>query len=368
MGEQEIKTISYGQNVKNAFGSVIVGVVLFISAVLVLWFNEGNCAANNKIASYVNKNATPVEITSVDKINDNKLITVSGQAETAESLSDGIITVPNALALKRSVEMYQWEEDKKTESKTKVGGTTTETTTYTYDKVWSENEIDSSKFHNTSYSNPPFTLKSERYNAKTGKFGDFVLSDVQTGAIGDLEPYTKLAQNYQYKIFQNYYYKGNNPQAPNIGDVRISYSYMPSGAKISVIGLQRSDKTITPMVSKFGRIYIQYNGLLSQAEMVEKFKKDNAFTTNIFRVFGFLLMFIGLNILLRPLSVLLSFIPLFEKLVSAITGGIVFLISIILSMAIIAVAWLFYRPVAAVCLLVIVVALAVLIKKKIWQK
>ena len=361
----EVTTKSFGQNVKNSFGGIIVGLILFLVSVFVLWTNEGNLARQNQIADYINKNAIPTESSLVDKINDNKLISTSGNAHTNESLTDGIITVPNALVLNRDVEMYQWKENEETKTETQMGGSTKETTTYSYEKVWSDTPIDSSKFHKSFYTNPQFTLQSERYNAKTGELGDFKLSDVQTSSFHRLADYTNLPQNYKYTISGNYYYKGKNIDSPNIGDIRISYSYMPSDSPISVIGMQRTDKTITPMIIKQGKIYIQYDGLLSQDEMVQKFKHGNNVTTNVFRIIGFLLMFIGLNIMVKPLATILSFIPLFAKIVSFITGGFVFLISLALTITIIAVAWCFYRPFLTIILLLIAVAIFVLIKNKI---
>lgn len=361
----EIRTHSYGENIKNSFGGIIVGIVLFILSIIVLWCNEGHLAKQNAIANYADRHAIPTINTIIDNNNDNKLISTFGEAYTNESLSDGIITVPNALVLNRKVEMYQWKETKETRTKTKTGGSTEDITTYSYEKDWSEEQIDSSKFYNKSYSNPEFTLKSQKYNTNDGSFGAYRLSSVQTSAINNLIDYTNLPKNDEYTLSGNYYYKSRNINYPSIGDIRISYTYSPSGAKISVIGMQRPDRTITPMISKQGSIYIQYDGLLSQEELIQKYKHGNSITANIFRLLGFILMFIGLNMLLMPLAVLLSFIPVFKTIVSVITGWFVFLVSIVLSLIIIAAAWFFYRPVLTILLLIIAFAVIVLIKYKL---
>ena len=364
----EITTNSFGRNIKNSFVGLVLGLILFLVSIFVLWFNEGNLAKQNQIAIYINKNAIPVESISVDKINDNKLISTSGNAITDESLTDGIITIPNALVLSRKVEMYQWKENQQTKTDTNLGGSSTKKTMYSYEKVWSEYPINSSNFHKTLYVNPSFTIKSERFNAQKGDFGDFVLSNYQTSSFNNLYEYLNLPQNPKYVISGNYYYKTKNIESPNIGDIRISYKYMPSDSPISVIGMQRTDKTITPIAIKQGNVYIQYDGLLTKAEMIEKFKKNNIVITNIFRFVGFLLMFIGLNLILRPIAVLLSFIPIFEKIISFLSGGLVFLISAVLSLIIIAISWAFYRPILTIGLSTVVAALIVLIKNKIKQQ
>lgn len=47
---------------------------------------------------------------------------------------------------------------------------------------------------------------------------------------------TELPQRPEYKIHEESYYKGNDPLSPQIGDIRISYKYIPSGINISIMG------------------------------------------------------------------------------------------------------------------------------------
>ena len=42
--------------------------------------------------------------------------------------------------------MYQWKEESHSESQDNLGGSETTTTTYPYDKIWSDSPIDSSYF------------------------------------------------------------------------------------------------------------------------------------------------------------------------------------------------------------------------------
>jgi hypothetical protein len=64
----------------------------------------------------------------------------------------------------RRVEMYQWEEEEHTETHDEMGGGQTTETTYTYNKVWSENHIDSSNFYKSSqYVNPSWKYESETW-------------------------------------------------------------------------------------------------------------------------------------------------------------------------------------------------------------
>ena len=364
----ETTKISYGKNIMNSFGGALLGLILFLLSFVVLWKNEGNNVAQIAKANYINKTAIEITADDINRENDNKLVQVSGNAVTDEALTDGIITLQKVFVLSRKVEMYQWEEDVKTESKDELGGSTTETKTYTYDKVWSDTPIDSSKFKKTTYVNPPFKLKSEDYYAKSGKMGDFKLTEKQSHAMNEYSEYTDLPQNYQYKIYNNMYYKGYDPEHPSIGDIRISYEYVPSGVDISIIARQKSDDTLTTYDYKDSTIYLQQSGIKSKTEMVNIFKKNNQIFTNIIRVVGWLLMFIGLNMLISPLVVIFKIVPFMSKIAGFIGSGIMFLVSLALSLLTIAIAWFAYRPVLSIVLLLIIGGIVFAIKGKLSAK
>lgn len=364
----ETTKISYGQNIKNSLSGVVFGILLFLGSFVVLWMNEGHNVAQLGKADYMNKNAVEISAEKIDRANDNKLVQVSGKATTNETLTDKIITVPNAFALSRKVEMYQWDENVKTEKKDNMGGSTTETKTYTYEKVWSEDEINSENFKKTSYSNPKFSIKSEDVYAKTGKLGDFNLTSKQTESMHGFETYENLPQKSEYKIYENSYYKGYNPENPQIGDLRISYKVVPSGTSVSIIGKQKPDDTLTYMTVKDSAVYLQQDGIKDKAEMLYSFRQGNKIFTIILRVVGWLMMFIGLNALINPLVVIFKVVPFVENIVGSITGGVVFLISLALSLLTIAIAWLAYRPLLSVGLLIVIGGIVFLLKNKFSPK
>ena len=370
MSDSVTKTsnISYGRNIKNSLGGAVIGLILFILSFCLLWWNEGRSAAQIEKANYINKNAVAVSSDKVDRQNDNALISTSGKAVTTETLSDDIISIPNALALKRNVEMYQWEEDEETTKKDNLGGSTTVTTTYKYKKVWSNNEINSDNFEEKSHVNPKFDLESMRVDAKSGNLGDYKITEKQTASIGGLEEYKNLPFNYRYKIENGVYYKGKDINNPEIGDIKISYTYAPSETDISIIGKQMSDNTITGFQMKKGNIYVQYNGILTQDEMVSKFKSQNSFITNVLRVVGFLMMFFGLNLIIDPIITILKFIPFVAGIASFFTTGIVFLVSLILSLLTIAIAWFANRPLVSIGLILLIAGISYLIIQKIKSK
>ena len=358
----ETTKISFGQNIKNSLFGAFLGFILFLLSFVILWWNEGNNVAQIYKANFMAKNAIEISVDQINRENDNKLVQLSGKAVTDASLTDGIITVPNAFALKRTVEMYQWKENVETETKDELGGGTTETKTYSYEKVWSENQIDSEDFAKSGYTNPKFPIESEDVYAESGRLGEFKLTTKQTHLMHEYSEYTNLPQKGEYKINEGTYYKGYNPQKPNIGDLRISYEVVPSGVNISIIGEQQSDDTITGMKLKDKTAYMQMSGLKTKDEMINAFRQGNKMFTNLIRFLGWLLMFAGLNMLINPLIVLLKFIPFLSNIVGFLTKGVMFLASIALSLLTIAIAWFAYRPMLSIGLIIIICGIVYLIK------
>ena len=360
----ETTKTSYGQNLKNSFAGMLIGFILFLVSFLVLWLNEGNNVNQIFKANYMEKNAVEISTDKINRENDNKLVQLSGKAITDATLTDGIITIPNVFVLKRAVEMYQWKENINTEAKENIGGSTTETKTYSYEKVWSSHEIDSKDFKLPGHTNPKFPIQSEKIYAESGKFGEFNLTEKQINAMSEYSKYTDLPQKEEYKIFEGLYYKGYDPLHPNIGDIKISYEYVPSGINISIIGEQKQDNTLTSMTLKKTSVYLQQSGLKTKDEMINSFRKGNALFTNLIRFVGWLLMFAGLNLLVGPLVVLFKVVPFLEKIVGFLSRGVIFLISLILSLLTIAIAWFAYRPVLSISLIAVICGIIFVIKTK----
>ncbi len=103
----------------------------------------------------------------------------------------------------------------------------------------------------------------------------------------------------------------------------------------------------------------------SAEEMFQDAQDANSFMTWLLRAVGFIMMFAGLSMILKPLSVLADLIPFIGDIIEVGTGIIAFLVALPLTLITIAIAWLFYRPLIAIPLLIIAGgAIYWLIKKK----
>lgn len=337
------------------FGSLVIGIILFLGSFCLLWWNEGNSAKKINIANYTNKNAIEVNSNNIQRDNDNKLIATNGSAQTSSTLSDEFVNSPNTLVLERTVKMYQWIEDSEDEKTI-------------YKKEWSEIEQNSDEFEDKTHKNPKFTIVSKEYAASNATLGQYNLSEKQIGLITPQKEFSNLPEKAGYKIIDNQYYKGNNFENPEIGDVLISYNYAPSDSAVSIIGEQKSDNTIVSMIhKKLGAIYIQYDGKMTKDEMLEKYRNDNKILTMFLRFLGWFLMFIGLKLFFEPLMSILNFIPILGKLADTATTFIFALITFILSLFTISIAWFAYRPLLSLSLIAIGTLTAFFVKKKLNQ-
>ena len=351
----KVKHTSYGGRIKNSVVGVLIGLVLFIASFVVLWKNEENGARLANQEKYAEKNAIEANVDTPQRENDNKLIAISGKLLTDTTLSDENLKVRNALVLRRDVEMYQWVEHKHTEKHDKLGGGQEETTTYTYKKEWRSSHIDSSKFEQPSgHQNPDFPITSLRLNAPTAILGGYYAGELQTSNIREFMPIVNLPQSDLYQFIDGKYYsKGASVSSPKVGDIKISYFWVPSGSEISLIGQQNTNNTISKHSTKYGNIYWQEDGLANKTTMLKHFKASNSFKTNIFRLLGWFLMFMGLLLLSGPLSAIAKFIPFLGSVTGFLAGVISLLASIILSLITIGIAWFAYRPFSAILLFLI---------------
>ena len=153
---------------------------------------------------------------------------------------------------------------------------------------------------------------------------------------------------------------------PIVGDVRISYNVIPSGNTVTAFGKLDSDK-ITPFVNKDGQTLYEAR-MTGFEESVVAMEKEHARSLWIWRVVGFMMMWIGLSMVLAPLSVLLDVLPFLGSLsrgaVSLATG----LISFVLSVVTILVSMIFHNVEALVVSVIVAAGVVFYLFKKRGQK
>lgn len=360
----EVTSKSWFSRIGQSIKSVLVGLILFVVAFPVLYWNEGRAVRTARSLKEGAGAVVSVGADRVDPANEGRLVHVSGEATTRETLTDPDLGVSaNAIKLDRKVEMYQWVEEKKSEEKKKLGGGSETITTYTYRKDWSRQAIDSSSFrHPEGHQNPgSLPLESRTITAESVKLGAFTLSPpvvdrlTQTVElpVGQAEAALIPAELAgRVHVQRGKYYLGANPSSPQVGDARIAFGVVKPGPR-SLVARQVSS-TFEAYPAKAGsNILLVQEGIVSADAMFKAAEAANRAMTWILRVVGFILMFFGLLMVFKPIAVFGDVIPLVGTMVGAGLGIFCFLIAFGLSIVTIAVSWIFVRPLLGIGLLVL---------------
>lgn len=357
------------KKIKNAFGGVIVGILFIIIGAVLLWWNEGNNVKNIKTVDEARANLVQVDSTDVDNSNDGKLISTNGTVNVIdENIKDSIfgVKIDNTAKVKRIVEMYQWDEESDTDD---------DTTTYTYKKEWSTTENNSEFFHESGHDNPSMPYEGETFLANDVMIGSYSLSKDMVALFGTdaVLALTSCEETCEYSLPTGYIVSGNyitnssNLSTPEIGDVRISYVYN-NDKEASVLGKQ-SGSSIVPYISDQNKEVAKIDsGIVSGEEMINEIESSNNVFKWVMRLIGLLLLMIGFAALLNPIATITSFIPLIGKSIGGFISLIGSLMGLGCGLLIIAVAWIRFRPLIGIGLLLVVGIITALVITMIKKK
>ena len=345
------------KKVKNSFGGIIVGILMIIGGTCLLWWNEGNNVRNIEAINEVEKVLKEVGSDKVDSKNDGKLVLVNGNLITEdEEVKDDVFGVSiKTPVMNRIVEIYEWEETEHTDD---------DNTTYTYEKVWKEELIDSSTFHQSGHTNPTTVeIQGQSFVANNVKLGAFELSSEQKEMLStknDVTVSEDIELDEKYKYEKGYVTTSKDLDNPEIGDIRINWKYN-NWTKATVLAVQK-ENTFTKYTAKSGRTINRiFEGELTSSEVLSKIRSEDKMMKWIFRAVGALLIVFGYISVISPLTTLTSFVPFLGGIVGSALTFIAFLIAIIHSLIIIIIAWFRFRPLLAIALLLVVAAIIALI-------
>ncbi len=359
-----VSSQSWFSRIFESIKSVLFGLVLFVVAFPILYWNEGRAVRTARSLSEGLGAVVAVPAESVDTSKEGKLVHVSGAVKTAGSLVDDAFAVQaDGVKLLRKVEMYQWTEEKKSETRKKVGGGSETVTTYDYHQAWKEGRVNSSEFQKPAgHENPDApAYESKMFTADPVKVGAFTMSAAQveklTNAVDlpvDAGAAAQIpgAAKGTMQVKEGKFYSGADPASPKLGETRVSYQVVKP-ATVSLVAVQAAS-TFAPYQAKAGdAILLVEEGTHTAAEMFKTARDRNAVFTWVLRAVGFFMMFLGLFMVFRPVAVVADILPLFGTFLSAGIGLFAFLGAAVLSFITIAVAWVVVRPLLGVSLLVL---------------
>lgn len=386
MAYQETITTGYGSRVKQSFKSIATGFTLFLGATAMLWWNEGNSVKTADMLEEAQGVCVVMEDPSKkDASLEGQLVCGTAMAVTEDLLTDKDFGLSvNAISMKRKVEYYQWHETKTEETKEKSDGSEKKIVTYDYRRDWSSTPIGSSKFKQ-HYGHVNVVLAEfedgEQW-AEHVSFGAYTLNNSLIHSINTYEPlkpelsddvlrqldktiqasyerhYTKKEGlnsndlNYVH-VSDNQLYLGLEPGSPTVGDVRIKFEKVAPSHEVTVVAVVNGDG-FGPFKAKNG--YMLEKLVMGKKNMDQFFEDEqetNTFNTWAYRILGIIMVIGALKLIFGFVVTLTKIVPFLSTIVGWGVGVICTVLGVVWSLIVIAIAWLFYRPIVGIALLVI---------------
>ncbi len=363
---------SWLSRLAGSFKSVAFGGLVVCGALPAMWCNEGRAVTTARSLEEGAGVVISASSDAVDPANEGRLVHVVGRADTPETVRDPDLGVAaTAIRLVRTTEMYQWKEHERTVRRVRPsGGQSEEEKEYTYHKEWSEHEISSGSFHSSSAPrNPgPVPFSSTAFSAQAVTLGAFSLPAELVAKMKAVEPLPLSGSPSEsrpggLRRTGDTLYRGRDPEHPEIGDLRVRYGVVRPQV-VSVVAGQ-SGRGFRPYQTHSGdALSMLEAGERPAASMFQAAVAVNRVLTWILRAGAYFFVAFGIFLVFRPVAVLGEAVPLVGGLLGAGLWLFSFGLGAVLSFATIATAWVFYRPLFGVALLVAIGATVVWLRRR----
>lgn len=150
----------------------------------------------------------------------------------------------------------------------------------------------------------------------------------------------------------NVLYFGRVPGSPEVGDVRVTFEKVVP-AKVTVMAVVDGDSFKSFKAKNGKRFQRLVMGKKSGDEIIDIEKETNNMLLWVFRILGVMLVIGGLKGIFGFLETILKVVPFIANIFGWGVGVVCTILGLVWSLIIIAIAWLFYRPILGISLLVI---------------
>ncbi len=150
----------------------------------------------------------------------------------------------------------------------------------------------------------------------------------------------------------NMLYFGRVPGAPEVGDVRVVFEKVVP-AKVSIMAVVDGD-SFKPYKADNDETFEKLSmGKKSADEMIQAAESSNNVMKWLFRLLGVFLVITGLKSVFGIIETILKVVPFVANIVGWGVGVVCTVVGIVWSLIVIAIAWIFYRPLLGITLLVV---------------
>lgn len=412
--QQYTTSRSWGDNISDAITGFCIGVVLIISMPALLWFNEKRAV---DVVKEIMKAESIVKSSPYDKIDtplEGELVHVSGETNNSEAIKDPFfnVSVDASIRLKRTVHAYQYYEQSVKEKDAFGGGSHTR---HYYQQDWFEDHVNSANFadpgHKADNDKVKFIAKTQAFNGQRVTLGSHVLADSQMNQLNCFESITlvggtenNLSQEANAAIKElgwdnaailcqgNTIYIKHVKDSFNTGDLKIEFSFVKC-QPVSIMAQQKGETfqpyPIRERMEKDAGCFEKclegcqngctscfcycpccvcvkeamkaptdldwiYTGVHDVKAIVQKREEENDTTTKIMRIVGLILLILGFYLLFAPIIEFMSIIAFLGNIVAIAALIVSILLGLALGFTVIAISWIFYRPLYGLLLLSLV--------------
>ncbi|WP_312418254.1 TMEM43 family protein [Shinella sp.] len=370
MSFTETTTTSWFSRLKGALIRIVIGLILLVACIWLLFWNEGRSVKTYRALVEGAGLVVSVDNDRVDPANDGRLVHVSGPVKPVGIPEDNVLGIAanGAAGLERVVEMYQWVETSRSETRKQLGGGEETVTTYSYSKEWKRDAVNSSSFRQSGHENPQKPIDDASFFVPSATIGTFSVDGRAVARLGDERPIPltgseanrlgeTAALGKPASVVGGQAIFSYNPQNPEIGDIRISFTRSDIDSA-SFVGAQRGAGLVPYTTSNGRALFLSEADLVDAPAMFDAAQSENTVITWLARAGGLIGLFIGFVFILSILGVIADLVPFIGSLVRFGTTAIALIFTLLIGPTVIAIAWITYRPLIAIAVLAAGIALA----------
>lgn len=330
---------------------IVIGSFFILGALILLWVNEGRTNLGR-----VAMQSTLASLDELESLEDGTFVAAQGKLSAAEPIGDmGLIANGPYLSIERQVEMFAWKES----SASSDDGADSSSEEKVYTLEWTEDPEDSSEFPE-QHRNPPLRYGSTTIKADSARLGKYAIN-IQELTLPSSESLALTESHMRIgdeppdiirSLSENRIYIGRGePQTPEVGDVRLSYRIVPDDLQVTLFGALAGE-SIVPYVHKDeSTLYRAFT--VGRDEAISEMKFEYRAILWGLRIGGTFLVWLGIMIMIGPVTSILSRIPALGRLGNRLIAIVAFFGALIVSVVVIITSIIAHNPILLGLLLLI---------------
>lgn len=365
--------------VSKIIAGLMAPLLIVIGMKLTLESQQDFTAADNALKAAAEQAVEVKDISEQDPALDGKVLFLQGEAASEATLEDKPFGVSRTcIQFKRKVEYYQWVEREYRETKKDHHDRDYTVKSYTYQKEWCTELVDSSYFHRKGHDNgaPALKTKTSETTARLVKLGAYRLNAEEikrlkpwnTVSLADYSIPKDLQERAAVKDDALYITtRGKKPDTslPDIGDVRVSWHYVGNNIPVGIMALNKGGQLVPIPAAEEGQ---PETDLLLQGrfEDVEHFIHSEKKYRNKENVLRFLILVLMVGGGLRWVLIIVADCRFMENIVTTGLTLYSFYLGTQITLFLNFLVWIQHNDLVGVALLLLMFPLRVLYKR--WQR